>query len=45
MFAAVPNTLSDGADVAGIAKMMLASFHVFGYYSTCLLHHCNGLLY
>jgi len=31
MFAAALKTLSDGADVAGIAKIIDANFHRLGY--------------
>jgi hypothetical protein len=45
MLAAALNTLSDGADVADMANMHLAIFQIFGYFSACILHQSNGLLY
>jgi hypothetical protein len=45
MLAAALNTLSNGADVAGIAKTHLAIIQIFGYFSAWILHQPNGLLY
>jgi hypothetical protein len=45
MLAAALNTLSKGADVAGMAKTHLASFQTFGYLFALILHQSKGLLY
>ena len=45
MLAAALNTLSNGADVAGMGNTHPAIFKIFGYFSACILHQSNGLLY
>jgi hypothetical protein len=41
---AVEKTLSEGAEVAGIQRILLAQRAKLGYKTSFYLHHANGLL-
>ena len=42
---AVENSLTEGADVAGMANICRANLARFGYIVSCALHHASGLEY
>ena len=45
MFPVAEKTLSEGTDVEGAHKYLLATAATFGNLSSFRIHHCNGLLF